>query len=141
MAVATGPGREIVLFADTFNRYFERENIDAALAVLGAAGYRVEIAKPKANGNARPLCCGRTFLAVGKVGEARHEAERAVDALTPFVKRGLPIVGLEPSCVERKPCGSTLISHLSVFLTKFAGPEVLISLPVLGLGKTEGIFR
>jgi adenosylmethionine-8-amino-7-oxononanoate aminotransferase len=51
--------------------------------VLGAAGYRVEIAKPKANGNARPLCCGRTFLAVGKVGEARHEAERAVDALTP----------------------------------------------------------
>ena len=99
LAVATGPGREIVLFADTFNRYFERENIDAALAVLGAAGYRVEIAKPKANGNARPLCCGRTFLAVGKVGEARHEAERAVDALTPFVKRGLPIVGLEPSCI------------------------------------------
>ena len=99
MAVATGPGREIVLFADTFNRYFERENIDAALAVLGAAGYRVEIAKPKANGSARPLCCGRTFLAVGKVGEARHEAERAVDALTPFVKRGLPIVGLEPSCI------------------------------------------
>ena len=39
-------GREVVLFADTFNRYFERENIDAALAVLAAAGYRVTVAKP-----------------------------------------------------------------------------------------------
>src|SRR5262249_33637985 len=51
-------GREVVLFADTFNRYFERENLDAALAVLGAGGYRVQIAKP-ADGSSRPLCCGR----------------------------------------------------------------------------------
>ena len=40
-----GP-RELVLFADTFNRYFERENIDAALAVLGAGGYMVHVATP-----------------------------------------------------------------------------------------------
>ena len=37
---------EVVLFADTFNRYFERENLDAALAVLNAGGYRVHVAKP-----------------------------------------------------------------------------------------------
>ena len=64
-----GTGRDVVLFADTFNRYFERENIDAALAVLGAAGYRVTVATPV--DGARPLCCGRTFLSVGKVDEAR----------------------------------------------------------------------
>src|SRR5262249_50213801 len=85
------------LFGDTFERYFERENVDAALAVLDAAGSRVEIARPIKNGDARPLCCGRTFLSVGKVEEARHEAERVLDALAPFVERGVPVVGLEPS--------------------------------------------
>ena len=89
---------EVVLFADTFNRYFERENLDAALAVLNAGGYRVHLAKP-ADGSSRPLCCGRTFLAIGKVDEARREAERTLAALAPFVSRGVPVVGLEPSCL------------------------------------------
>jgi FAD/FMN-containing dehydrogenase/Fe-S oxidoreductase len=90
--------REVVLFADTFNRYFERENLDAALAVLSAGGYRVHVAKP-ADGSSRPLCCGRTFLSIGKVDQARREAERAVTALEPFVARGVPVIGLEPSCL------------------------------------------
>src|SRR5262249_15598195 len=90
---------DVVLFVDTFNRYFERGNIDAALAVLGAAGYRVELARSVKNGDGRPLCCGRTFLSVGKVEEARREAERVLDALAPFVERGVPVVGLEPSCL------------------------------------------
>ena len=47
----------------------------------------------------RPLCCGRTFLAVGLVDEARREAERCVAALAPLAERGIPVVGLEPSCV------------------------------------------
>jgi FAD/FMN-containing dehydrogenase/Fe-S oxidoreductase len=99
-SAAHGPadGPEVVLFADTFNRYFERENLDAALAVLGAGGYRVHVAAP-ADGSARPLCCGRTFLSVGKTGEARREAERVLAAVLPFVERGVPLVGLEPSCV------------------------------------------
>jgi Fe-S oxidoreductase len=90
-------GREVVLFADTFNRYFEPENINAAIAVLGAAGYRVEIAKPVTQ--SRPLCCGRTFLAVGKVEEAREEAQRCLVALEPHLDRNIPVVGLEPSCI------------------------------------------
>jgi Fe-S oxidoreductase len=88
----------VVLFADTFNRYFERENLDAALAVLTAGGYRAYVAKP-ADGTSRPICCGRTFLAIGKVEEARKEAERALAALAPYAERGVPIVGLEPSCL------------------------------------------
>jgi Fe-S oxidoreductase len=89
---------EVVLFADTFNRYFERETIDAAQAVLTAGGYRVRFAKPQPR-NGRPICCGRTFLAVGKVDEARREADAALAALAPLVERGLPVVGLEPSCI------------------------------------------
>jgi FAD/FMN-containing dehydrogenase/Fe-S oxidoreductase len=89
--------RDVVLFADTFNRYFERENIDAAVAVLNAAGYHVHFALPADGG--RPLCCGRTFLSVGKVDEARVEAERTLAALLPYVEEGMPVLGLEPSCL------------------------------------------
>ena len=92
------PRRDVVLFADTFNRYFERENLDAALSVLVAGGYRVHAALPK-DGDARPLCCGRTFLSAGLVDEARREMQRTLDALAPYVARGMPVVGLEPSCL------------------------------------------
>src|SRR3954471_11978703 len=90
--------RAVVFFADTFNRYFEPENIEAALGVLTAAGYGVHLPKP-ADGSSRALCCGRTFLAVGLVDEARREAERCVAALAPLLARGMPVVGLEPSCI------------------------------------------
>src|ERR1700716_1998835 len=75
-AEAFGPanGREVVLFADTFNRAYERENLDAALRVLVEGGYRVHIPKPVDNG--RPLCCGRTFLSAGLVDNARTELDR-----------------------------------------------------------------
>jgi Fe-S oxidoreductase len=93
-----GEEREVVLFADTFNRYFERENLDAALAVLTAAGYAVHVATPT-DGSSRPLCCGRTFLSVGAVDEAKKEAERVLSALDPYVTRGVSVIGLEPSCI------------------------------------------
>jgi FAD/FMN-containing dehydrogenase/Fe-S oxidoreductase len=88
---------EVVLFADTFNNYFESENAGAALRVLQAAGYRVHVAR--ASDESRPLCCGRTYLAAGQVDEAKQEARRTVDALLPFVARSVPVVGLEPSCL------------------------------------------
>jgi FAD/FMN-containing dehydrogenase/Fe-S oxidoreductase len=98
-AEAIGPadGREVVLFADTFNRAYERENLDAALRVLVAGGYRVHIPKPADGG--RPLCCGRTFLSAGLVDHARTELDRLVTTFAPFALRGMPIVGLEPSCL------------------------------------------
>ncbi len=98
-AEAIGPagGREIVLFADTFNRIYERENLDAALRVLVAGGYRVHIPRPADRG--RPLCCGRTFLSAGLVDHARTELDRLVTTYAPFAQRGVPIVGLEPSCL------------------------------------------
>jgi Fe-S oxidoreductase len=88
---------DVVLLVDTFNNYFEPENAAAALRVLEAAGYRVHVARAADGG--RPLCCGRTFLAAGMVNEARIEARRVIDALGPYVARGIPIVGLEPSCL------------------------------------------
>jgi FAD/FMN-containing dehydrogenase/Fe-S oxidoreductase len=91
----TGP--EVVLLVDTFNTYLEPENARAAMAVLEAAGCR--IAFPRALDGSRPLCCGRTFLSAGLVEEARLEARRMIEALDPWASRGVPIVGLEPSCL------------------------------------------
>ncbi len=91
-------GAEVVLFADTFNRYFEPVNVRAAITVLDAAGCRVHLPKP-ADGTRRPLCCGRTFLSVGLVDQARAEAERTLAALAPYVASGIAVVGLEPSCL------------------------------------------
>ncbi|HZP88734.1 MAG TPA: FAD-linked oxidase C-terminal domain-containing protein [Burkholderiales bacterium] len=90
-------GAQVVLLADTFNNYFEPENLHAAQRVLEAGGYRVHVARP-ADGK-RPLCCGRTFLAAGMIEEARVEARRLIDVIKPFADHGVPIVGLEPSCL------------------------------------------
>ena len=94
--VTAGEDAEVVLWADTFHAAFDRETLDDALSVLAAAGYRVHVARPA---RGRPLCCGRTFLAIGDVRRARAEMRRTLAALAPFVARGLPILGLEPSCL------------------------------------------
>ena len=89
--------REVVLLADSFNNYFEPENLRAAQSVLEAGGYTVHIARPRDGG--RPLCCGRTFLSAGMVEEARVEARRLIEVIKPYADHGVPIVGLEPSCL------------------------------------------
>ncbi|MFO1184787.1 MAG: FAD-linked oxidase C-terminal domain-containing protein [Bauldia sp.] len=91
-----GDGRDVILFADTFDRYFEPENLDAAQRVLVAGGYRIHRVAPAGG---RPLCCGRTFLSAGLVDQARAEAMRVLSTLGPFVAKGARIVGLEPSCL------------------------------------------
>ena len=81
-----GDGRDVILFGDTFNRYYERENLEAAERVLVASGYRVHRVEPQSGG--RPLCCGRTYLSAGLVDDARREARRTVDTLAPYVREG-----------------------------------------------------
>ncbi len=90
-------GREVVLWVDTFNIYHEPENARAALKVLRAAGYTVHVPGPADGG--RPVCCGRTFFSAGLIDQAKAEAARLIAVLGPFAERGVPIVGLEPSCV------------------------------------------
>ena len=96
---AAGPvdGPPVVLFADTFNTYFEPENLVAARNVLVAAGRRVVSAAPPDGG--RPLCCGRTWLTTGRVDAARAEITRLLDGLGPWLDSGATVVGIEPSCI------------------------------------------
>ncbi|MBM3567980.1 MAG: FAD-binding protein [Alphaproteobacteria bacterium] len=91
MGVAGPEGApEAVLFVDCFSRWFEREVADAALSVLLRAGYRVHLPR---------LCCGRTYLAAGLVDGAKRRARAMLKTLGPWIERGLPVIGVEPSCV------------------------------------------
>ncbi|WP_046862948.1 FAD-binding and (Fe-S)-binding domain-containing protein [Microvirga massiliensis] len=139
-----GDGRDIVLFGDTFNRYYERENLEAAERVLRAAGYRLHRVAPQ--DGSRPLCCGRTYLSSGLVDEARREVRRTANALAPFVARGARIVGLEPSClltfrdefssllprVDSEPLARSAFLLEEALASDFASG--LVSLPLVDLG-------
>ncbi len=94
--VSNAPEPDVVLFADSFNTHFEPENLRAAVRVLAAAGYRVAVATARSG---KRLCCGRTYLNAGMVDQARREMRRTLETLDPFVNRGVPVIGLEPSCL------------------------------------------
>jgi Fe-S oxidoreductase len=90
-APAAAPRGEVVLFHDTFVTYNTPEIGQAAVQLLEAAGYRVVLVDRK--------CCGRPLISKGMLGAAREHAAWNVERLHPYAKRGVAIVGLEPSCI------------------------------------------
>jgi FAD/FMN-containing dehydrogenase/Fe-S oxidoreductase len=90
-APAATPRGEVVLFHDTFVTYNTPEIGRAAVEVLESAGYRVVLVDRK--------CCGRPMISKGMLDEAREHAAWNVAQLAPYARRGVAIVGLEPSCL------------------------------------------
>jgi FAD/FMN-containing dehydrogenase/Fe-S oxidoreductase len=84
--------REVVLFADTFTNFFEPQIPIAAVEVLERAGFRVIL--PRAQ-----LCCGRPLYDQGMLERAKARLRDVIEVLDPFAAVGIPIVGLEPSCL------------------------------------------
>jgi FAD/FMN-containing dehydrogenase/Fe-S oxidoreductase len=82
----------VLLWPDTFNNHFHPGTAKAAVEVLEAAGFRVIV--PKAN-----LCCGRPLYDFGMLDRAQSLLLQILDELSPEIAAGIPIVGLEPSCV------------------------------------------
>ena len=82
----------VLLWADTFNNYFLPSTARAAVEVLETTGYRVVV--PRAN-----LCCGRPLYDFGMLDRAESLLLDILDQLEPEIEAGVPIVGLEPSCV------------------------------------------
>src|SRR5262249_26187746 len=85
-------GPPVILWPDTFNNYFLPNTGQAAVDVLEHAGLRVFL--PTGN-----LCCGRPLYDFGMLDRAEDLLLRVLDALEPEIEAGVPIVGLEPSCV------------------------------------------
>jgi Fe-S oxidoreductase len=82
----------VVLWPDTFTNHLQPEVAIAAVEVLEAAGFRVEIPS-------RTLCCGRPLYDYGMLDTAERLLRTLVEELRPYVRAGTPIVGVEPSCV------------------------------------------
>jgi FAD/FMN-containing dehydrogenase/Fe-S oxidoreductase len=83
---------DVLLWPDTFNNYFSPHTARAAVEVLEAAGFRVRV--PQAH-----LCCGRPLYDFGMLDRAKRLLLEILDALEPEIEAGIPIVGLEPSCI------------------------------------------
>jgi len=88
-----GSKPDVMLFPDTFNNHFYPETAKAAVAVLEAAGYHVQI--PKAS-----LCCGRPLYDYGMLDTAKRLLQKTMRHLEPHLSAGTPIVVLEPSCAS-----------------------------------------
>jgi Fe-S oxidoreductase len=83
--------REVVLWPDTFTNYFDPEVGRDAVAVLEELGCTVHLP-------AQPVCCGLTWYSTGQLGAARKALTHTLDVLQPWLERGTPVIGLEPSC-------------------------------------------
>lgn len=84
-------GRPVVIFVDSFTNHFTPEVGVALTRVLVDAGYA-----PVITGHQE--CCGLTWISTGQLDGARTRVQRLIDELVPFARRGVPIVGIEPSC-------------------------------------------
>ncbi|NLB94805.1 MAG: FAD-binding protein [Armatimonadetes bacterium] len=128
-------GTRVALFADTFTNHNAPDAGMAAVAVLERLGYQVELPK-------RP-CCGRAALSQGLVERARSLAKANLERLWPYVEAGIPIVGLEPSCVA-----TVRDEYLDLLEDERAGKlaqGILLLEEFLvrerDAGRTEGLFR
>jgi FAD/FMN-containing dehydrogenase/Fe-S oxidoreductase len=129
LAAHANHGRAAVLFVDTFNGTFEPEVVYAAARVLTSAGYVLHpLRRHKGH-----YCCGRTFLSAGMVQQAKKRVAELVNALLPFARAAVPIVGLEPSCllglrdealVMRLCEPATLVSRHALLFEEFIAREL-----------------
>ncbi len=96
LPLGAGPGEgsplgSVLLLADTFTDYHEPDNGIAAVRVLEALGYRVEVPALR--------CCGRPMISKGLLAEAKANGSNNLALLAPRVRQGIPLLGLEPSCI------------------------------------------
>ncbi|HEY7466741.1 MAG TPA: heterodisulfide reductase-related iron-sulfur binding cluster, partial [Dehalococcoidia bacterium] len=138
-----GPGveasrGEAVLFHDTFTDYYHPEVGRAAVRILEALGYTVVLAE-------RTGCCGRPAISKGLLPTARRWARGNVDALLPYAKRGVPIVGTEPSCLltfrDEYPDLLRDDDAKAVAAQSFLLDELLVKLAVEEPDAVRAIFR
>ena len=90
--VVNPDGPPVVLFPDTFNNFLHPETAKAATEVIESTGHRVIVPE-------QPLCCGRPLYDYGMLDTAQMFLNQLLDALRPYYREGIPIVGVEPSCV------------------------------------------
>ena len=82
--------REVALFVDTYTNYHEPHLGHAAVRLLNQCGYAVQLADVG--------CCQRPRLSHGFLTEAATDGLRTSQFLDDFLRQGIPVVAIEPSC-------------------------------------------
>jgi Fe-S oxidoreductase len=88
-----GSRGRVVLWPDTFTNLFEPDAGKAAVDVLEAAGFVVELPRER-------VCCGRPLYDFGMLGLAKRTLERTLTTLSEPITSGVPVLVLEPSCAS-----------------------------------------
>ena len=92
-ATQNGGRQRVVLWPDTFTDLFEPDIGKAAVDVLEAAGFAVEIPE-------KHLCCGRPLYDFGMLTFAKRTLQNVLDGLSEPIESGVPVLVLEPSCAS-----------------------------------------
>jgi FAD/FMN-containing dehydrogenase/Fe-S oxidoreductase len=90
---AQSPGRQVLLWPDTWNNYYHPQTLAAAESVLAQAGFQVQT--PKGH-----ICCGRPLYDFGLLTQARAYLANVLERMAPQIESGLPFIFLEPSCAS-----------------------------------------
>ncbi|GAA2183317.1 FAD-binding and (Fe-S)-binding domain-containing protein [Brooklawnia cerclae] len=89
----TSPTRgPVAVWVDSFTDAFAGGQLAALVKLLVSVGYDPRIITQDA-------CCGLTWITTGQLDGARRQLRHALDVLTPIATEGIPIVGMEPSCM------------------------------------------
>jgi FAD/FMN-containing dehydrogenase/Fe-S oxidoreductase len=88
---AAGSRGTVLVLDDCFTTYHAPHVGRAAVRLLETAGYSVELAGL--------ACCGRAAVSKGQLEVARELARENVRRLAPLTGQGIPLLGLEPSCL------------------------------------------
>jgi len=139
---APRPRGPVALFADTFTIYNYPEVGHAAVRLLDALGFEVTVAEAG--------CCGRTMISKGLLAQATRAARRNVEALLPLVADGVPVVGIEPSCLltfrDEVPAlvptdEARLLARATLLIDEFLAAEHRRApLPLAGIGRGRPVL-
>jgi FAD/FMN-containing dehydrogenase/Fe-S oxidoreductase len=92
LRISPAPGRPVALWIDSFSNSFSGTHLPALVAVLIEAGYAPQVIEDDA-------CCGLTWITTGQRDKAAARLRAAVEVLHPYAAQGIPILGVEPSCL------------------------------------------
>lgn len=102
---------DVWIWADTFTDHLAQGQLDATVALLSSLGLTARVIEERA-------CCGITWLTTGQLDRAREQMAQAVSLLAAYVDSGVPVIGLEPSCLAA-------LRSDAVQLLGRPGPDVL----------------
>ncbi|MBK3642542.1 FAD-binding and (Fe-S)-binding domain-containing protein [Streptomyces sp. MBT33] len=131
---------DVWIWADSFTDRFFPESGLAAIRFLESHGLTVRVIREDA-------CCGLTWITTGQLDRARTIVDRTVRTLAPYVRDGIPVLALEPSCLAslrgdaRELCDAKEVDMVASGVFSFAELVERLDLPLPDLSGVEVVAQ